>query len=208
MGKLNIVVHEESDFVVVFKNHDVPTVALKGQTLDNTLLGQVIEKYPEVMNVKGKNEWEGGACHRLDNQTAGLVVFARNQRFYDKLMAWQNKGLFVKTYIAQTDGCKTLNSTISTYFRAFGIGRKMVKSETDITKADSPVLYTTQITNLENGEYRCKISRGFRHQIRVHLASQGCPIKGDKLYNPASQEPYMHLECIEVQWPGFNYKLV
>ena len=76
-------VFESEDFLIADKPHGIPTVPLKGQNPDGTLLGMVSVQYPEVLNVCGKNPWEGGTCHRLDTATAGLVVFARTKTFYE-----------------------------------------------------------------------------------------------------------------------------
>lgn len=203
---VNRVVFVTDDFLIAYKDHETCTVPLKNKKTDDTLLDFVAHDYPEVLSVCGKNEWEGGALHRLDTQTAGLVVFARNNTFYEKLSAFQSSGKFVKTYIARTDGDVVLSGNISSYFRAYGPGRKMVKAESVATKADSSFLYTTRVKCLEKGIYECCISRGFRHQIRVHLASNGCPIKGDRLYNNSVSEEVMQLECVEVSWPGFSYR--
>lgn len=204
---VNRIVHVSEDFLIAYKDHSTCTVPLKSKMTGDTLLDFVASDYPEVLSVCGKNPWEGGALHRLDTQTSGLVVFARNRAFYNKLSDYQDKGKFVKTYIAQTDGKDIEKTVISSYFRAFGPGRRMVKAESDAARADSCVLYSTEIRFLGNGVYECTISKGFRHQIRVHLASSGCPIKGDRLYNPSSEEDFMHLECVQVSWPGFTYKV-
>ncbi len=204
---MNRIVYVSEDFLIACKDHSTCTVPLKNKITGDTLLDFVAKDYPEVLSVCGKNLWEGGALHRLDTHTSGLVVFARNQAFYDKLSACQDNGEFVKTYIAHTDGKDIGKTEISSYFRAFGPGRRMVKAESDASKAGSSVLYSTKIRFLGKGVYECTISKGFRHQIRVHLASSGCPIKGDCLYNPSSEEVFMHLECIQVSWPGFTYKV-
>ena len=204
---MNRIEHEDKDFIIAYKEHGVPTVPLKTQNADGTLLGYVADRYPEVLKVCGKQSWEGGAVHRLDTETAGLVVFARSQRFYDFIIKEQEKGRFLKTYTALTDGDFIKSGDVSTYFRAFGVGHKLVKAESDIKKSDNKVMYTTSITRLEKEKYRCVISNGFRHQIRVHLATGGCPIRGDKLYNTQSDEEVMQLECVGVSWQGFTYNL-
>ena len=204
---VNEIVYTHNDFLIASKDYCTPTVPLKGQNADETLLGFVAKSFPEVLSVCGKNPWEGGALHRLDNATGGLVVFARTQDFYDRLMDYQEAGKFEKTYIADVDSGKTIKGEIKSYFRAFGPGRKMVKAETNPEKSDNGILYATNVTLLSDKRYECVITRGFRHQIRVHLASEGCPIKGDKLYNPDSAEPYMHLTCVKVSWPGFDFRI-
>ena len=206
-----LIVFESEDFLIADKPHAVPTVPLKGQKPDGTLLGMVSERYPEVADVCGRNPWEGGTCHRLDTATAGLVVFARTQTFYDYLQEIQQADLFVKTYRAETIENDFLKGSdikiednrefrIMSYFRAYGKGSKAVRPVQDIRRADSPVLYTT--TAVKDGEsFTCTITRGFRHQIRAHLAWIGHPIMGDCLYGTGSGTDTLELDCLKVQFP-------
>lgn len=195
------------DFVIAYKEHGIPTVPLKNQKSENTLLYRVAYDFPDVLLVHGKNEWEGGALHRLDTDTAGLVVFARTQQFFDYLSNIQRNGGFSKLYDVQTSTSVLEDCTISSYFRAYGVGRKLVKAESSKLKSDNGILYSTFVKKISENHYQCTIFNGFRHQIRVHLASNGCPIVGDKLYNPQKTEDFMHLECIAVMWDNFAYQL-
>lgn len=204
-------VYENSDFLIVWKENNLPTVPLKNRDCDN-LLKRVVASYPEVLDVKGKNPWEGGAVHRLDTPTSGLVIFARNQAFYDYIQDIQKKDLFVKTYRAVTERApRPFNEEISSYFRSFGPRGAMVKVCISPDKADSGKLYTTKVKtveiNAENSVFECKITQGFRHQIRVHLAYAGCPIKGDSLYNPSYSGENLCLECTAVSFPLPNSEI-
>ena len=206
-----VIVFESEDFLIADKPHGIPTVPLKGQKPDATLLGLVSAQFPEVLSVCGRNPWEGGTGHRLDTATAGLVVFARTQAFYDYLQEIQQADLFRKTYRAETVENDSLKGSdiqirdnrefqIVSYFRAYGRGSKAVRPVQDIKRADSPVLYTTEA--IKNGEvFTCTITRGFRHQIRAHLAWIGHPIKGDCLYGTGSETDTLELDCLKVQFP-------
>ena len=206
-----VIVFESEDFLIADKPHGIPTVPLKGQKPDATLLGLVSAQFPEVLSVCGRNPWEGGTGHRLDTATAGLVVFARTQAFYDYLQEIQQADLFRKTYRAETVENDSLKGSdiqirdnrefqIVSYFRAYGKGSKAVRPVQDIKRADSPVLYTTEA--IKNGEvFTCTITRGFRHQIRAHLAWIGHPIKGDCLYGTGSETDTLELDCLKVQFP-------
>lgn len=187
------------DFLAVFKPHDIPTVPLKNSdSSELTLLGIVSKAFPEVLEVHGKNYWEGSAIHRLDTGTSGLVLFARNKYFYNYMVSLQLSEGFVKVYRANVCGnAFSLPQSVSSYFRAFGVGRKAVKAETDIKKADSKKLYNTDIRIISENTVECTIARGFRHQIRCHLSYLGCPIVGDSVYGGKKNgEDYLHLECI------------
>ena len=188
-------------FLIAYKPHGLPTVPLKGQNAD-TLLSRVGKLHPSVLESYSDKYWEGGAVHRLDTDTAGLVIFALNKDFYADILNAQNSGLFRKTYTAACSNAENaVPMTISSYFRAFGPGRRMVKPETDAYRADSPVLYTTTVEKVDSDVLTVSITRGFRHQIRSHLAWKGFPIKGDKLYNSSDAEGILQLECTAVEFP-------
>ena len=213
--------------VIADKAHGIPTVPLKSQGPEGTLLGYVSSVCPDVLSVRGRNAWEYGAVHRLDTATGGLVVFARTQEMYDHLQAVQAEGLFRKTYLAVTSRGDRLKGmepdlgkssfTISSYFRSYGPGAKEVRPVTDASRADSSVLYSTEIEPVSENNglctFRCTITRGFRHQIRAHLAWMGYPIVGDDLYGDSasgSSDSLMRLDCVAVSFPmpdgsGFSF---
>ena len=205
-----MIVYESELFLIAYKPHGLPTVPLKGQETD-TLLSRVGQLCPQVLESYSDKYWEGGAVHRLDTDTAGLVIFSKDRSFYNEILDAQNKGKFTKTYTA---ACSIAENAIrdlkcplniSSYFRAFGPGRKMVKPVTDSRNADSQILYTTSLENAvfkgTEAEFTVSITRGFRHQIRAHLAWKGFPIKGDKLYNSIGSEGELQLECTAVAFP-------
>ncbi len=213
----DLILYSSDGFVIADKPHGIPTVPLKGQSPDGTLLGLVAELFPDVMDIKGKNTWEHGALHRLDTATAGLVVFARIQAMYESLMETQSRNLFIKTYIAKTASDNRLKgidakfndegiAEISSYFRSYGPGAKQVRPTLDIKRADTPVLYTTKIHRVGDSDFRCTIERGFRHQIRAHLAWIGCPIQGDVLYGNGTEGQILKLRCIGLSFPLPNGK--
>ena len=212
--------YECPDFIILDKPHNVPTVPLKGQDPRGTLLFEAGTLFPEILSVRGRNPWEGGALHRLDTATSGLVVFARTQSFYDYLQGIQSDGLFLKKYRALTrpddrlrgtdkddDLMKGRPVTLKSYFRSYGPGAKEVRPVTDAKRADTPVLYATEVClEKSSGDvdtFLCTIARGFRHQIRAHLAWAGHPICGDALYGPEGnpENQTLQLDCFEVSFP-------
>ena len=205
-----MIVYENELFLIAYKPHGLPTVPLKGQVAD-TLLSRVGELRPQVLEPYSDKYWEGGAVHRLDTDTAGLVIFAKDRGFYSEILDAQNRGLFSKTYTAVCSIAENADIdfncpvNISSYFRAFGPGRKKVKPLTDSRNADSNILYTTclekAVFNGGEAEFTVSITRGFRHQIRSHLAWKGFPIKGDRLYNSIQNEGELQLECTAVEFP-------
>lgn len=89
---------ETPDYLVLLKGAGIPSAPLKGGK--RSAFEAAADKFPEICSVKGKNDFEGGLVHRIDNDTSGLLLIARTQRFYDLTQAAQNAGAFVKTYTA------------------------------------------------------------------------------------------------------------
>ena len=89
--------------------------------------------------------------------------------------------------------------TMSSYFRPYGEGRKEVRPVTEksgkaaLSKLGKQKLYTTEITinQLDKASGKatveCRITEGYRHQVRCHLAWAGLPVEGDALYNSGTK---------------------
>ena len=106
--------------------------------------------------------------------------------------------------------------TIQSYFRAYGPGRKEVRPVTSssnkaaLQKVEKQVLYTTEVLIKEINHERntalveCTITKGYRHQIRCHLAWYGLPIINDLVYNPLAKNKKsteeMHFCATKIQF--------
>lgn len=197
----NVAVFSETpDYLVLLKSAGIPSAPLKSGK--RSALEAVSADFPEILSVKGKNAAEGGLLHRIDEETAGLLLVARTQDFYDQAQTAQKSGSFVKYYTAY---CMTeaprfiaanLPYTIESRFRPLGEKGAMVKpvfegeaTRADLKKAGSAV-YRTTVLALEPIAHviraRCSITAGFRHQVRSHLAATGYPVIGDALYGGQS----------------------
>jgi 23S rRNA pseudouridine1911/1915/1917 synthase len=142
--------------------------------------------------------------HRLDYETQGLVLFAKNQNALHNLIELQNAGGFVKEYSAicqkaATDSsfptppfaCSSMKDgfVIESFFRPYGTGRKQVRPVINTMAATGKkTLYRTEITGFSpigsSTRYALtvRLHRGFRHQVRCHLAWVGWPVLHDPLY--------------------------
>lgn len=198
------IVHVEKDYVVLFKRSGLDTVPLKKEREKPSLLSFVGELYPECLDVGGANFWEGGILHRLDRPTSGLVLAARSQSFYDKMIAEQEAGRFIKHYMARTEKSAILEGfppfsftlkdgeDISSKFRKYGKGGKSVRpiDPSSFLYGKVERIYTTHIDRIEENVFYLTLSRGFRHQIRCHLSWSGNAITGDTLYGARQSEEF------------------
>ena len=194
----------DKPFLVIYKPKGLPSAPLTPVDTENAL-AQAAAMYPQIKSVCGKKAIEYGLLHRLDTATDGLMVIAATQESYDFLMTEQREGRFIKTYSAQCeiipDNADLLggfppapsSSTVTSYFRPYGEGRKEVRPVTEesgkaaLSKLGTKKLYTTKIEITKISDTRatalCEITEGYRHQVRCHLAWAGYPVVGDQLYN-------------------------
>ena len=215
INKIPFILDETDDFAVVYKPPRMHSAPLRNGDGD-TLVDWYAAQFPQVMELSGRRGGEGGILHRLDFETHGLVLFAKNQPSLDFLLSQQDEGNFIKEYSAicqKSDAApasfppppfaaspELAGAAIESFFRPFGPGRKQVRPVTDdngkgrkssrkeIAK-DRGGYYRTEIVNIsdnitDNGYYdfTVKLKRGFRHQIRCHLAWIGCPVVNDPIY--------------------------
>lgn len=205
------VIYENRDLVIVNKVSGLPTAPLKGQSAD-TLLSRTGELFPEILKVKGFNEWEGGLIHRLDTPTSGLVMFARTQKAFDSLLVQQRKDEIIKVYRARVTAAVEVlpgfigycgpdplsePALITSSFRPFGPKGASVRPLPAGEKGNA--VYTTECVPEGSDSVLCTITRGFRHQIRCHLAWTGHPLLGDVRYGAAESSEF-GLEAIELSF--------
>jgi 23S rRNA pseudouridine1911/1915/1917 synthase len=165
--------------------------------------------------VKDRKVPDGGLLHRLDYETQGLVLFAKHAGAMEALLRQQREGLFIKEYGALSRGNREelpgfppapiggpAPFTIASAFRPFGPGRRAVRpvapaNDGKVQKKTARELatdqgepYKTEVPEMSRrGDlvyFRLRISRGFRHQIRCHLAWLGYAICNDKTYGGGS----------------------
>jgi 23S rRNA pseudouridine1911/1915/1917 synthase len=189
------VLHEDRDLVVINKPAGLTVHGGPGVRAEATLVGWLLEHYPEVREV-GENPARPGLVHRLDADTSGVMVVARTQEAFTKLKEFFKSRAVQKTYLALVDGAPTwehqhVDLSIRRGARGLFVGRHPsdVATMSDRMQAE----YRTAVTDLRVlerlGDYtlvEAQPHTGRTHQIRVHLRALGTPIAGDKLYEPAT----------------------
>ena len=207
-------IFEGPDTLVYWKESGIPTVPLRSTIDGRTLLSIAAAYNPEVRCCHGENEWEGGVIHRLDSLTKGIVLIARSQKAYDALMQQQKKDMIQKEYRAEICRGRSVDegfepypyidpfegsTMISSYFRSFGPGGKSVRPVVSNKRYMDGRIYTTIVEPDGGDALRCTITRGFRHQIRSHLAWAGYPIRGDVQYGGNVSDDF-GLEAVSISY--------
>jgi 23S rRNA pseudouridine1911/1915/1917 synthase len=183
------IVYEDADLSVINKPAGMMVHAGSGATEDvrnrGTLVNALLHHYRQLSSAGG--ELRPGIVHRLDKQTSGLIVIARNDATHLKLAEMFSRRQVRKTYIALVHG--HLKQDTGTIHAA--ISRDLVRRTRMTTRRSTggrvAISHYEALRRIESGLgkftlVRVRIETGRTHQIRVHLASLGHPIVGDTLY--------------------------
>ena len=183
------VVYEDADMLVVNKASGMVVHPAPGH-FTGTLVNALLHHCPDLSGIGGVAR--PGIVHRLDQDTSGLIVVAKSQRAMDSLVkAFASHTAIEKTYLAICHGRPRLESgRIENLIGRHPVDRKrmaIVQRNGKNAITNWRVL-TTQQDTAQSGFscLECKIETGRTHQIRVHTASLGCPVIGDKQYGKSA----------------------
>ena len=183
------VVYEDADMLVVNKAPGMVVHPAPGH-FTGTLVNALLHHCPDLSGIGGVAR--PGIVHRLDQDTSGLIVVAKSQRAMDSLVkAFASHTAIEKTYLAICHGRPRLESgRIENLIGRHPVDRKrmaIVQRNGKNAITNWRVL-TTQQDTAQSGVscLECKIETGRTHQIRVHSASLGCPVIGDKQYGKSA----------------------
>jgi 23S rRNA pseudouridine1911/1915/1917 synthase len=151
-----------------------------------TLVGAVLAYAPEVGEV-GETE-RPGIVHRLDKDTSGLIVVAKNAAAQHSLQEAFARRSAEKTYLALVEGRPpTPDGRIETHIGRDPSHRQRMAVVPPSRGREAITVFHTRKRSTEYTLLEVHPLTGRTHQIRVHLAYVGCPVAGDRVY--ASQRP-------------------
>lgn len=176
------IIYEDPHLVVVDKPAGLPVHPGPGHP-DGTLVNALLAHCPDIRGIGG--ELRPGIVHRLDRDTSGLLVVAKNQTAHQNLTEQMQRRAMLKEYLAVAVGLVTPES--GTVDAPIGRDpRHRQRMAVSVGGRDARTHYETQAELPGHTLLKLRLETGRTHQIRVHLAWLGYPILGDEVYGKAN----------------------
>ena len=195
------IMYEDADLLVVNKPKGMVVHPAAGNytgTLVNALLAHCGDSLSGINGVI-----RPGIVHRIDKDTSGLLVVAKNDFAHRKLAAQIKAHSFTRLYEAVVHGnLKEDDGTIDAPIGRHPVHRKMMA----VTEKNARSAVTHyHVLARYNGftHVQCRLETGRTHQIRVHMAYIGHPIAGDTVYGPKKVVPNLNGQCLHARVLGF-----
>ncbi len=186
------IVYQDNDIVVVDKPPDITTVrhaddlAEAGSRAQRFLPATLIDLLPATMKGPTHGRFRLRAVHRLDRDTSGLVVIARNPEAESHLGKQFRVHSIERRYVALVRGVAQSQIIESNLVRDRGDGRR--GSGESGQRAVTHVRVVEQFTG--GALVECQLETGRTHQVRIHLGEQGSPLCGERVYDrPLNGQP-------------------
>jgi len=191
------IVYEDNDILVLNKPSELITHPKNISDTQSSVTGWLIKNYPEIENVgeafvaSGKEVPRAGVVHRLDKDTSGLLIIAKNNEafFYFKNLFQEKK--IKKYYLALVGGRpKKPKDTISAPLGRIGLKRTaQITGKKLIDKKEALTEYKTVKNFQKYTLLEVAPQTGRTHQIRVHLNFIGHSVAGDPIYGFKRSSP-------------------
>ena len=181
------VIYEDNHIIVV--NKAAGEIVQGDKTGDKPLV-EIVREYIKEKYHKPGNVF-GGVAHRLDRPVAGLVVFAKTSKALTRLNYMFRNGNVKKTYWAITRNMPPQpEGRIVSYITSTERNNKSYSSPDPRPGAKEAALSYRHVASSERYHLlEVNLETGRKHQIRVQLASIGCPVRGDLKYGDKRSNP-------------------
>lgn len=208
---LNIV-YEDGDVIVVNKPAGLVVHPEDENDRQETLAGLLLKRYPALKNVgdPARDSLRPGIVHRLDKETSGLMVVAKNQETFEYLKKQFQNRLVEKKYLVLVIGhLKNKRGVIEKELGRYGIKQRVKIPKTKIDEFKKAITEYGALKEYQDFSLVEAMPRtGRMHQIRVHFAALGHPVAGDKLYGFKKQPvpPGLNRQFLHASYLQFSPK--
>ena len=178
------ILHEDEDLIVINKLSGISMHPAVGN-YDNTIVNALMNYNKKLSNIG--DELRPGIVHRIDKDTSGLIVVAKNNLSHENLSNQFAKHTITRAYQALIWGkLRPSHGRIETLITRSSKNRQMM--EVGISKGKIAITKYKTLEIFENEKIptfsliECRLETGRTHQIRVHMSHKGNNILGDKKY--------------------------
>ena len=192
------ILYEDERILVLDKpsgHHCLPHEHLEA----STLLGAAIAHAPEI--AKAGPPLEGGAVHRLDHGTSGVLMFAKDEATRNEFRTAFRTHQIEKEYLLVVSDPDDLWAQPRTLEVPLDTTSAVVRTTNEGLSASTHVMRVKKSSG-PNCLLQATTQTGRRHQVRVHLAHVGTPILGDSVYGQASTAPRLALHASRLKLPN------
>lgn len=180
------ILFEDADVLVVNKARGMVVHPGAGNN-NGTLVNAFLHHHEVGFNEHWPQEFRPGIVHRLDKDTSGVIILAKNSRALEYLSSQFRNRSTKKSYLAITDGILPPQGEISGYIHRSRTNRKLFVHDAKEGKS-AQTWFQRLEASTETGDrghafMLLSPQTGRTHQLRVHCKSLGAPIHGDVLYN-------------------------
>lgn len=197
------IVYEDDDLIVVNKPKGMVVHPAPGN-YDGTLVNALLHHCKgSLSGINGVIR--PGIVHRIDKDTSGLLIVAKNDKTHNELAVQIKDHSFEREYEAVIHGhLKSDSGTVRTFITRHKIDRKkMAVSESSGKLAITHYEVTKKYQKYSH--LKLKLETGRTHQIRVHMSYLGHPIAGDEVYGKSRKNefPFLKGQCLHARTLGF-----
>ncbi len=196
---LNIV-YEDKDIIVLNKPQGVVVHPAPGN-YTGTLVNGLLYHCKDLSGINGVIR--PGIVHRIDKDTSGILVIAKNDEAHNILAAQFKEHSIKREYYALVEG--RFNNLEGTIDKPIGRNKKDRLKMAIVDDGKRAVTHYNVLEQYNNGTslIKCTLETGRTHQIRVHMASIGHPLVGDPLYGLKKQRFKLQGQVLHAKTLGF-----
>ena len=196
------VAYEDADVIVINKPKGLVVHPAAGHW-EGTLVNALLHHCKDSLSGVG-GALRPGIVHRIDKDTSGLLIVAKNDFAHQKLAAQLQDHTLARTYVCIVCGkLREDAGTVSAPIARDKNDRKKMAIRADGKPA---VTHWQVLARYPGYTYvQCKLETGRTHQIRVHMASLGHPILGDTVYGHKKPELGQNTQCLHAKELTFRH---
>jgi 23S rRNA pseudouridine1911/1915/1917 synthase len=191
--------YEDDDLLIVNKPKGMvvhPAAGHYNGTLVNALLAHCGDSLSGI-----NGELKPGIVHRIDKDTSGLLMVAKNDMAHNHLAAQIKSHTFVREYRAVVNGVIKTDGTVNAPIGRHKTQRKKM-CVTDYNAREAITHYQVINTYPKHTYLKLRLETGRTHQIRVHMAYLGHPVIGDAVYGNGNPK-WLNGQCLHAAKVGF-----